>query len=65
MDPDTCFTELLQAVASEEAEVAHEHADHLLAWLDRGGFPPGGGKLGVSAIRHLCNWITANCRKED
>ena len=64
MDPDTCFTELVEAIASEEAEVAHEHAENLLAWLDRGGFPPGGGKLRLSAIRSFLSWITANCQKE-
>ena len=65
MDPDTCFAELLEAIASDEAQVAHEHAENLLTWLDRGGFPPGGGKLRLSAIRNFLSWITANYRKEN
>ncbi len=57
MDPDACFSELLDALATGEGDEAHDHADDLLGWLDRGGFFPGGGKLRESAIRSFCNWV--------
>ena len=57
MDPDACFAELLDAIASGEAEAAYDHADNLLRWLDRGGFAPGGGKFRLCAIRDFCNWV--------
>ncbi len=64
MDPDTCFSELLGAVARNERQDAYDHAENLLTWLDRGGFSPGGGKLQVSSIREFCNWVKNNYRKE-
>jgi len=57
MDPDACFSELLDALTTAETESAHDRADDLLGWLDRGGFAPGGGKLRLSAIQDFCKWV--------
>ncbi len=65
MDPDTCFSELLGALATNEQEEAHEHADNLLTWLDRGGFSPGGGKLRETSIRQFCNWVKSQYLLEE
>ena len=64
MDPDACFAGLLDAIASGEAEAAHDHADNLLRWLDRGGFAPGGGKLRLSAVREFCSWVMTTYPRE-
>ena len=65
MDPNTCFSELLEAVAANEQQDAHEHAENLLAWLDRGGFSPGGGKLRDNSIRDFCNWVKSQYPMEE
>ncbi len=59
MDPDACFSELLDGLANDNREEAAEHAEDLLTWLDRSGFPPGGGKLRLSAIRDFCDWVVS------
>ena len=64
MDPDACFSELLDALACARAQAACDRADDLLAWLDRGGFPPGGGKLRLSAIGDFCTWVTTTYPRE-
>lgn len=57
MDPDACFSELLEAIAASDFQDAYDHAEYLLTWLDRGGFAPGGGKLRLSAVRGFCSWV--------
>ena len=64
MDPDTCFSELVEAVSGNEESEAYDHAEDLLNWLDRGGFAPGGDKLRESSIRMFCEWVKFNYHKE-
>ncbi len=40
MDPNTTWDNLLHAYATKDFASAIEHAQALLAWLGRGGFPP-------------------------
>ncbi len=40
MDPQACWTELLNALAGRESPAAIEAAETLAEWLRRGGFPP-------------------------
>ncbi len=65
MDPNACFSELLDAVASGAAQEAHEHAGNLHSWLDHGGFAPGGGKLRLIAMRSFCEWVKTSYRLEE
>ena len=59
MDPDAGFSELLDCLAHNNHQEAAEHAEDLLTWLDRSGFPPGGGKLRLAAIRNFCDWVVS------
>ena len=40
MDPPAAWDQLLAAYAAGDWEILEERATDLLAWLDRGGFPP-------------------------
>lgn len=40
MDPQAAWDQLLAAYAEGDWEAIEERATDLLAWLDRGGFPP-------------------------
>ena len=54
MDPNACLSDLLEAIANGDQELARELADALLSWLAGGGFAPGGDKLREASIRNLC-----------
>jgi hypothetical protein len=40
MDPNSTWTELLQALIDDDWPAAFEAAETLAEWLRRGGFPP-------------------------
>jgi hypothetical protein len=40
MDPQATWEQLLAAYAAGDWDLIEERASDLLAWLDRGGFPP-------------------------
>ena len=40
MNPQAAWDQLLCAYATGDWDVIEQHATELLAWLDRGGFPP-------------------------
>ncbi len=40
MDPQVAWDRLLSAYADGDWDQIEEHAEALLGWLDRGGFPP-------------------------
>jgi len=42
MDPNETFRLYKLAIAHGEEEDTYEHAEHLIAWIDRGGFRPKG-----------------------
>jgi len=57
MDPDACFSMLLEEIAHGEWDDAAEHAESLRRWMRSGGFPPGGGKIRKTSIYALLNWL--------
>ena len=57
MDPDACFSMLLENFVRGEWEDAAENAESLQVWLRRGGFPPGGGRIRKTSIDALLNWL--------
>lgn len=40
MDPQVAWEQLLAAYAAGDWDILEERATGLIAWLDRGGFPP-------------------------
>ena len=40
MDPQVAWEQLLAAYAAGDWDILEERATDLIAWLDRGGFPP-------------------------
>ncbi len=40
MDPQVAWEQLLAAYAAGDWDILEERANNLIAWLDRGGFPP-------------------------
>ena len=40
MDPQATWDQLLAAYAAGDWDILEERATDLIAWLDRGGFPP-------------------------
>ena len=40
MDPQVAWNELLLAVANRKWKQAEDHAENLLEWMHKGGFPP-------------------------
>ena len=57
MDPNACFSDLLDAVACGEVSDARDAAENLTEWLRKGGFYPGNGMLRESAIDAFLRWI--------
>ena len=57
MDPDACFSLLLENMVLGDWDDAAENAESLQSWLRRGGFPPGGGKIRKTSIYALLNWL--------
>lgn len=56
MDPQATWDQLLSAYAEGDWDVIEKRATDLLAWLDRGGFPPqvvSAAGLGPEFIRAL------------
>lgn len=42
MDPDRCYSELLELLSEGDIESASDNARNLRNWLDNGGFYPSG-----------------------
>lgn len=40
MDPNACWKEFLDHVAENDAYAAYDCIERLLAWINKGGFPP-------------------------
>jgi len=55
MDPTACWRDLLLAVAERRTDEARSHADDLLVWFDRGGFPP--TDWDPTLVRRFCWWV--------
>ena len=65
MDPDACFSMILDSIAGEEWIGAAQHAENLRAWMIKGGFPPGGGKLRTASINALLEWLISHPERDD
>ena len=67
MDPDRCFSMLLEHIAAKEWQEAADRAGDLKSWLSRGGFYPGGSRLDPNAIDAFLEWSLTLLirRKED
>ncbi len=64
MDPDACFSMLLEEIAHGEWDDAAEHAESLQRWMRSGGFPPGGGKIRKTSIYALLNWLISHPERD-
>lgn len=40
MDPDACFVDVVYHFGKRNWQECYEHADSLVGWMERGGFPP-------------------------
>ncbi|MEZ6117117.1 MAG: hypothetical protein R3C28_11165 [Pirellulaceae bacterium] len=59
MDPDACFSMLLEHVADGEFDDAAELAESLQHWLRRGGFSPGGRRLRQASLDAFLAWVAS------
>lgn len=59
MDPNVCFSMILDSMADQEWIGAVQHAENLRAWMAKGGAPPGGGRIRTRSIRALLEWLAS------
>ena len=57
MDPDACFSAMIEQIAHQEWDDGAESAESLQQWMRDGGFPPGGGKLRKTSVYALLRWV--------
>lgn len=62
MDPQAAWNEMLEAIASDDFDEAELHAEALVDWLSRDGFPPQtvSRVLPAEWDRLICRYL---CRK--
>ena len=65
MDPDACFSMILDSIADEEWIGAAQHAENLRTWMIKGGFPPGGGKIRTASINAVLEWLISHPERDD
>ena len=65
MDPDACFSTILEQIVCEQWDDAAHHAESLKTWMTRGGFPPGGGRIRKTSICSLLNWLINQPGREE
>ncbi len=65
MDPDACFSMILEHIVCEQWDDAAQHAESLKTWMTRGGFPPGGGRIRKASIHSLLNWLIKHPEREE
>lgn len=53
MDPNICYDNMNGEAEEGNYETAKDYAEHLLAWLNNGGFPP---------YRKLADYVKRECR---
>ena len=59
MDPNACFSDLLDALAEDDLELAQELGTYLAEWLTKGGFYPGDGKIRKTSIHAFLEYVSA------
>ena len=64
MDPDACFSMLLEKIVRGDWDDAAEYAESLQGWLLRGGFPPGSGKIRKTSIDALLSWLIEHPQRD-
>ena len=66
MDPNACFSMILECLADEQWNEAAEHASSLQSWLAHGGFSPGDDRIRKSALNDFLAWLVqrSNFEKE-
>jgi hypothetical protein len=57
MDPDATFAAILERISDEDWTEAAIQATSLKRWLRAGGFAPGSGKIRMTSIHALLNWL--------
>jgi hypothetical protein len=57
MDPDETFAAILERISDEDWTEAADHAKSLRKWLRAGGFAPGKGKIRITSIHALLDWL--------
>jgi len=60
-----CFSMILENIVHEEWYDAAQNAENLRDWMNKGGFPPGGGKLRKTSINALLKWLIAHPKRDD
>jgi len=65
IDPDACFSMILENIVLGEWQEAGGNAENLRNWVDKGGFPPGGGKLRKTSIDALLRWLISHPDRDD
>lgn len=56
---------ILENIVHEEWYDAAQNAENLHDWMNKGGFPPGGGKLRNTSINALLKWLIAHPKRDD
>lgn len=56
---------ILENIVHEEWYDAARNAENLHDWMNKGGFPPGGGKLRKTSINALLKWLIAHPKRDD
>ena len=59
MDPNACFSDLLDALGENDLELAQEFGTYLEEWLTKGGFYPGNGKIRKTSIHAFLGYVSA------
>lgn len=56
---------ILENIVAEEWDDAAENAENLRDWMNKGGFPPGGGKLRKTSIDAFIKWLISHPNRDD
>ena len=56
---------ILENIVDEEWGDAADNAENLRTWLNKGDFPPGGGKLRKTSIDAFIEWLMSHPNRDD
>ncbi len=63
MDPNACFSELLEALACDDYDDALVAATNLREWFEKDGFTPGADLINRNSILVFCEWVMDEHKK--